>query len=119
MTTTLRKMYAKIEEKIRNRYWEIELLTFFKLKKTIKDSKIEKQFKLKKSRDIHPRNIPTNFEKIQTLVAELEVLTDGRTDPPTTRHGNRSSGPKNYRYEDMTRFTIFLLLSQNCRIISQ
>ena len=39
----------------------------------------------KTSRDIHPRNIPTNFEKIQTLVAELEVLTDGQrqTDRPT------------------------------------
>ena len=49
----------------------------------------------KTSRDIHPRNIPTNFEKTTTLVAELEVLTDGQTDRPTTRHGNRSSGPKN------------------------
>ena len=52
----------------------------------------------KTSRDIHPRNIPTNFEKkSKTLVAELEVLTDGQTDRqtdrPTTRHGNRSSGP--------------------------
>ena len=40
------------------------------------------------------------MKTIRTLVAELQVLTDGQTDRqtdrhrPTTRHGNRSSGPK-------------------------
>ena len=36
MKTTLRKMYAKIEDKIRNKFWEIELLIFFKLQKIYK-----------------------------------------------------------------------------------
>ena len=49
----------------------------------------------KKSTYILLRNIPTDFEKIQTLVGELQVLTDRQTDQPTTRDGNRSSGPKN------------------------
>ena len=41
--------------------------------------------KLNKRRDIHPKNIATEFEKkILTL-----VLTDG----PTTRHGNKCSEP--------------------------
>ena len=43
------------------------------------------------SGDIHPRNIPTKFEtKCETLVAEIQVLTDGQTDRPMTRHGNKS-----------------------------
>ena len=57
----------------------------------------------KRSRDIHPRNIPTNFEKdpkIGCRVTGVDGRTDRRTDRPTdrptTRHGNRSSGPKNY-----------------------
>ena len=33
MKTILRNMYAKTEEKIQNKYWEIKLLIFFKLKK--------------------------------------------------------------------------------------
>ena len=33
----------------------------------------------------HPRNIPTKFKKIRTLVAELHVLTNGPTDRPTDR----------------------------------
>ena len=52
----------------------------------------------KRSRDIHPRNIPTNFEKdpkIGCRVTGVDGRTDGPTDGPTTRHGNRSSGPKN------------------------
>ena len=52
----------------------------------------------KTSRDIHPRNIPTNFEKnpnIGCRVRGVDGRTDRPTDRPTTRHGNRSSGPKN------------------------
>ena len=49
------------------------------------------------SRDIHPRNIPNNFEKNPNIGCRVKGLTDGRTDRltdrPTTRHGNRSSGP--------------------------
>ena len=46
------------------------------------------------SRDIHPRNIPTNFEK-NPNIGYLVRGVDGQTDRPTTRHGNGSSGPKN------------------------
>ena len=61
--------------------------------------KIENFTKMKKrSRDIHPRNIPTDFEKdpkIGCWVTGVDGPTDRPTDRPTTRHGNRSSGPKN------------------------
>ena len=55
----------------------------------------------KTSRDIHPRNIPTNFEKnpnIGCRVRGVDGRTDRQTDRPTTRHGNRSSGPKNAHF---------------------
>ena len=56
----------------------------------------------KTSRDIHPRNIPTN---IGCRVRGVDGRTDGRTDrqtdrqtdQPTTRHGNRSSGPNQHQ----------------------
>ena len=55
----------------------------------------------KTSRDIHPRNIPTNFEKnpnigcrVRGVDGRTDRQTDRPTDRPTTRHGNRSSGPK-------------------------
>ena len=59
----------------------------------------------KTSRDIHPRNIPTNFEKNPNIGCRVRGVdgrtdrqtdrqTDRPTDRPTTRHGNRSSGPK-------------------------
>ena len=52
--------------------------------------------KRKKGLEIFTQGIfPPILKKIRKLVAELQVLTDGRTDRPTTRHGNRSSGPKN------------------------
>ena len=44
----------------------------------------------KKYRDIHPRNIPTNFEKnpnIGCRVRGVDGRTDRPTDRPTTRHG--------------------------------
>ena len=53
--------------------------------------------KLKKRLVIFTQGIfPPILKKIRTLVDELQMLTDGPTDRPTTRHGNRSSGPKNY-----------------------
>ena len=83
MKTTLRKMYAKIEKKKRNRYWEIELLNFFKLKKNYKKFKNWNFLKMKKKRlEIFTQGIfPPILKKIQILVAELGV--DGRTDRPT------------------------------------
>ena len=89
MKTTLRKMYAKIEEQIRNRYWEIELFLNYKKFKNWNFWKIQKL-----TRDIHPRNIPTNFEKYPNISCRVRGV-DGRTDRPTMRHGNRSSGPNN------------------------
>ena len=50
---------------------------------------------MKKSGDIHQRNIPT--KKSENSLASYTVTDgrmDGQTDRPTTHHGNRSSGPK-------------------------
>ena len=89
MKTTLRKMYAKIEKKIWNRYWEIELLNFLKLKKNYKKFKNWNFLKIKKtSRDIHPRNIPTNFEKNPNIGCRVRGV-DGRTDRPTEENGGK------------------------------
>ena len=38
----------------------------------------------KRSRDIHPRNIPTNFEKDPKIGCRVTGV-DGRTDGPTDR----------------------------------
>ena len=40
----------------------------------------------KRSRDIHPRNIPTNFEKDPKIGCRVTGV-DGRTDRPTDRTG--------------------------------
>ena len=66
--TTLMTLYDEIEKKLQDRFGENQLLNLFKLQKKIY------------SGDIHPRNIPTEFEKFRTLVAELQVLTDIRAD---------------------------------------
>ena len=42
----------------------------------------------KRSRDIHPRNIPTNFEKDPKIGCRVTGV-DGRTDRPTDRPTDR------------------------------
>ena len=42
----------------------------------------------KTSRDIHPRNIPTNFEKNPNIGCRVRGV-DGRTDRPTDRPTDR------------------------------
>ena len=95
-----RKLYAKIEKKLFDRFWENELLNLLKLKLFFFKFKIENFTKTKKTSSyIHPRNIPTDFEKnpnIGCRVTDVDRRTDRPTDRPTTRHGNRSSGPKKY-----------------------
>ena len=91
LNTILRKLYAKIEKIPSGSFWENELLNFLKLKFIFFKFKIENFTKIKKrSRDIHPRNIPTNFEKdpkIGCRVTGVDGRTDRPTDRPTTRHG--------------------------------
>ena len=75
MKTILRKLYAKIEEKNTKQILRNKLLNLFKLKKIFK--KIQNN-----SRDIHPRNIPTEFEKKsqRRLLSYMCRRTDGPTD---------------------------------------
>ena len=50
----------------------------------------------KTSRDIHPRNIPTNFEKnpnIGCRVRGVDGRTDRQTDRPTDRRRATAIGP--------------------------
>ena len=75
------------------KFVKIEIIFFFL------NSKLKILQKLKKRLVIFTQGIfPPILKKIWTLVAELQMLTDGQTDRPTdrptTRHGNRSSGPK-------------------------
>ena len=87
MKITLRKMYAKIEEKIHKKYWDIKLLNFLKLKNNNKKFKIQNFTKMKKTSSyIHPRNIHTDFEKnpnIGCWVTDVDRRTDRPTDRPT------------------------------------
>ena len=46
----------------------------------------------KTSRDIHPRNIPTNFEKNPNIGCRVTGV-DGRTDRPTDRRRATAIGP--------------------------
>ena len=46
----------------------------------------------KTSRDIHPRNIPTNFEKNPNIGYRVRGV-DGRTDRPTDRRRATAIGP--------------------------
>ena len=46
----------------------------------------------KSSRDIHPRNIPTNFEKDPKIGCRVTGV-DGRTDGPTDRRRAMAIGP--------------------------
>ena len=61
----------------------------------------------KTSRDIHPRNIPTNFEKNPNIGCRVRGV-DGRTDRPTDRPTDRrratAIGPV-----DLTRTKLQLL----------
>ena len=75
MKTTLRKMYARIEEKIRNKYWEIKIYKKFKILQK------RKQFLVIVTQGI----FPPIWKTIRILVAELQMLTDGWTDRPTDR----------------------------------
>ena len=64
---------------------------------------------------------PPILKKIRTLVAELQVLTDRQTDTdsdrPTTRHGNRSSGPNNCHYTNpMVVFPPVYKMTRPCPI---
>ena len=55
--------------------------------------KIENFTKTKKrSRDIHPRNIPTDFEKDPKIGCRVTGV-DGRTDRPTDRRRATAIGP--------------------------
>ena len=79
-----KKLYAKIEKKLFDRFWENELLNFFKLKLIFFKFKILQ--KRKKCLVIFSQGIfPPILKKIQTLVAELQVLPDRQTDRQTDR----------------------------------
>ena len=97
MKITLRKMYAKIEEKIHKKYWDIKLLNFLKLKNNNKKFKIQNFTKMKKTSSyIHPRNIHTDFEKnpnIGCWVTDVDRRTDRPTDRPTDRRRATAIGP--------------------------
>ena len=104
----------KIEEKIHKKYWEIKVLNFFKLKNNNKKFKIQNFTKMKKTTSyIHPRNIHTDFEKypnIRCWVTDVDRRTDRLTDRPTTRHGNRSSGPKNQSFIELNLLTLAYII---------
>ena len=88
-----RKLYAKIEKKLFDRFWENELLNFLKLKLFFFKFKIENFTKIKKTSSyIHPRNIHTDFEKnpnIGCWVTDVDRRTDRPTFRPTDRPTDR------------------------------
>ena len=85
-------MYAKIEQILSGRFWENELLNFLKLKFIFFKFKILQ--KRKKGLTIFTQGIfSPNLKKIRKSVAELQVLTDGRTDRPTDRRRAMAIGP--------------------------
>ena len=60
-------MYAKIEEKIHKKYWDIKLLNFLKLKNNNKKFKIQNFTKMKKCLVIFTQGIFTPIlKKIRT-----------------------------------------------------
>ena len=82
-----RKLYAKIEKKLFYRFWENELLNFLKLKLFFFKFKIENFTKTKKTSSyIHPRNIPTDFEKNPNIGCRVTGV-DRQTDRQTDRRG--------------------------------
>ena len=103
-----RKLYAKIEKKLFDRFWENELLNLLKLKKKILNSKLKILQKLKKmSSYIHPRNITTDFEKnpnIGCRVTDVDRRTDRRTDGPTDRRRATAIGPVDLKTAQILTF---------------
>ena len=88
-----RKLYAKIEKKLFDRFWENELLNFLKLKLFFFKFKIENFTKIKKkSSYIHPRNIHTDFEKNPNIGCWVTDV-DRPTDLPTDRRRATAIGP--------------------------
>ena len=68
----------------------------------------------KTSRDIHPRNIPTNFEKnpnIGCRVRGVDGRTDRQTDRPTDRRRATAIGPVDLKMAVLVNFSahIFIL----------
>ena len=61
----------------------------------------------KTSRDIHPRNIPTNFEKNQNIgcrVRGVDGRTDRQTDRPTDRRRATAIGPVDLKIKKSLKY---------------
>ena len=78
-----RKLFAKTENKIFDRFWENELLNFLKLNLFIFKFKILQKRK-KMPSYILPMNIPTDFE-INPNIGCRATGVDRQTDRPTDR----------------------------------
>ena len=95
------------------KFFLIEIIFFkFKIQNFTKTKQI--------SSYIHPRNIPNDFEFFSNIgcrVTDVDRQTDRPDRRPTTRHGNRSSGHKNYVNQTTLR-EVMRFLSQNLTKIS-
>ena len=61
----------------------------------------------KTSRDIHPRNIPTNFEKNPNIGCRVRGV-DGRTDRPTDRRRATAIGPVDLKMSNVAGISKYL-----------
>ena len=104
-----RKLYAKIEKKLFDRFWENER-NFLKLKLFLFKFKIENFTKTKKTSSyIHPRNIPTDFEKNPNTNYRVTGV-DRQTDRPTDRRRATAIGPVDLKSLNLpTLFSLAML----------